>query len=93
MDTNNQMQMKHGGTCSCMGCQMNEFRAHHMGYRMARKVFLILVILIAFWFGTRYGEIKAFEYQARSGGRFMMQERSVPQNMMFTGSAGSVLPQ
>ena len=87
MENTNQ-GMKHGGTCNCMGCQINEFRAHHMGYRLARKVFLVLVILIAFWFGTKYGEIKAFEYQGRSS---RMMQQGYTQPMMLNLQPGSTV--
>lgn len=85
--------MKHGGTCNCAGCQLNEFRAHHMGYKLARKVFILLLLVIAFWFGAKYGETKAFEYQIHSGESRMRQEQSgnVGQpmilNMQPTGTA------
>jgi hypothetical protein len=86
------MMPKHGGTCNCMGCQVNEMKAHHMGYRVARKVFLLLIILVAFWFGTRFGEMRTWEYQIRAEQRMMMQQASMDDAYAPTQSAPVAAP-
>ena len=79
MENNNQNPGKHGMTCNCMSCQWSDMKAHHMGYRIARKIFVVFLVLVAFWFGTKYGETKAIQYQIRGEQRIMMQEQAANQ--------------
>ena len=88
METN--IQSSHGATCGCGSCQWNEIKAHHMGYRIARKVFLVFLFTVAFWFGTKYGEIKAFQHQARGGyGMMNRNDYGSVRPMMFTAQQGA----
>ena len=64
-----------------------------MGYKLARKVFILLLLVVAFWFGARFGETKAFEYQIREAGSRMERENSMQQpvilNMQPSGAAAA----
>ena len=88
--TENNTDMKHGNTCNCMGCQWNQMRMHHMGYRIARKVFIVFMLAVAFWFGARFGEMRAWEYQIGSQGRMMMDRSAGTIQPMMYANPGAI---
>lgn len=56
MEMNNG-HMMHGETCNCMGCKMNRMYYHPV-YHIIKKIFILVVIVFAFWLGMRLGEMR-----------------------------------
>jgi hypothetical protein len=72
-------KMEGGNTCNC-GCH----KMHGMmgGRHIAKKIVMILVLIVVFWFGTKLGELRTLMEYSR--GSHMMMDGGYGSRMMTT---------
>ena len=60
------MDQKHGQTCNCPGCRWSYMKTHSLWYHVFKKLFVLIVIVFAFWMGTKLGELRGLAHELRA---------------------------
>ena len=72
--------MNHGQNCQCPGCQWSHIKTHSLVYHMFKKIFILIVIVFAFWMGTKLGELRGLAHEIRASQWQGMQSQAMPVN-------------